>query len=197
MAIFTWPTEFCPQTFSQRVAGAASIVSTPFVGGEIVYDLPGSRWTPRMGWDSMLPASYRKMVGFLGQLRGPVNQVRIADPTYGGKTGGITGSPVCSGAAHATQVSVSSGTGSNPAFRQGDFVQIGNYAYVVTEDLSLSGGAGTLKIFPELRVAASSEAIVYTSPKSLYRLASSSWLDAEIDRDGTVQVELEWIEALP
>ena len=50
------------------------------------------------------------------------------------------------GTANATQFTVSDGTATTGTIKQGDQLIVNGYLYTVTEDLTLSSGAGTLKV---------------------------------------------------
>lgn len=175
---------------------AGFVTPLPFSGGEILYDLPGGRWTARIGWDEMLPALWPSLLGFLPLGMG-ANQFSMKMWGYPAKRGGISGSPVVTGAALAKSVAVAAGTGTNPALKRGDLVQIGNYAHVATTDLTLTAGSGTLSIWPELRVAAASAPLIYSNAQTIWRILPGQEIPFDIDLLSYAGLELALYESLP
>jgi hypothetical protein len=169
----------------------------PYAGGEISYDLTGSRWTCTLRWEVMKADLYASLLGMIGLLGSGNNFLSMG--IWGSKpiAGGITGSPTATGAALARSITINSGGGSNPALARGDIVQIGDYAYAATQNLTLTAGTGSLSIWPELRVAASSAPLITASPKTLWKLLRNQEISKERSRDGFQAVELPLVEALP
>jgi hypothetical protein len=66
-------------------------------------------------------------------------------------------------------------TGQAALLKRGDWIQVGSYAYKITQDAASDGsGESTVEMFPALRASPSDEAaITTTNTTSLWRLSSN------------------------
>jgi len=79
----------------------------------------------------------------------------------------------------------------------GDYIQLGtNSAARLHQVLVDQDGSGNLEIWPDLRSTYSGEAVIYSSPKGVFRLGNSttSW---SINNASFYGISFEAIEALP
>ena len=88
----------------------------------------------------------------------------------------------------------------NNVFKAGDYIQIGSYLYMVTEDVTSNGsGEANVKIEPSLRqgieTIADDATVIYTNTTTLMRLDSNatSWNTDQVSKYG---ISLSATEAL-
>jgi hypothetical protein len=142
-----------------------------------VYEHPGSWWEIDIELPPMERADAEQFIGFLCGLNGPRGTFTLGDPDGTTPRGTATGTPVVKGAGQTGRTLLTDGwsTGVTGILKAGDWIQIGNYAYKVTQDADSDGsGNATLEIFPTLRAAPSDNASITTgSTTSLWRLKTN------------------------
>jgi hypothetical protein len=180
MAI-SYPLSF-PSTVSIRhitwVAKTSVAVSTsPFTGQKQVYEHPGSWWELEIEMPPMTRAQAEEMIGFLLAMNGQAGTFTLGDPDGATARGIATGTPLVNGASQTGRTLITDGwtAGQTGIMKAGDWIQIGSYAYKVTQDANSDGsGNATLEIFPALESSpANNAAITVSNTTSLWRLASN------------------------
>lgn len=113
----------------------------------------GNRWQLMLTYTNRSGAARRLLWAHIGELRGKQNRLRVplSRLSYS-RTGSGGGTPLIVGAhtAGATSLSIDGASGSTDWLVGGDFITIGNELKMVTGDVDLTAGAGTIKIWPEL-----------------------------------------------
>jgi hypothetical protein len=143
---------------------------SPFDYSESVQDWGGKKWRAEVQLPTMNAACSSEWEAFLTALRGRYGTFLLGDPSRSAPRGTATSATI-SGAAGAATVSV----GMTGTLLASDMLQIGSGAsarlYKVLVDQS---GNGSLEIWPNLRVAASSASAVLVNPKGVFRLSENS-----------------------
>ncbi|MDB4725883.1 hypothetical protein OAF54_00510 [bacterium] len=187
------PTTIGIESIELRAVNAVAVSQSPFTYKQQVISHQGQIWSASVSIPSVrrdLAAAWKAM---LVALKGPVGTFLLGDPDYVTPRGTIEGSPTLSGTAGDSTVSITM-TGTLLA---GDYIQLGtNSAARLHQVLVDQDGSGNLEIWPDLRSTYSGEAVIYSSPKGVFRLGNSttSW---SINNASFYGISFEAIEALP
>ena len=179
MAVFTpsypltFPTVSGIQTQRFSLVRTVAVSSSPFTGQDQVFQHEGEFWTTQIKFPPMLKDKAAVVIAFLLQLRGRRgNQVAL------------------DGFANST----------NNVFKAGDYIQIGSFLYLVSEDVnSNSSGEADVKIEPSLRqgieTIADDATVTYSNTTTLFRLDSNEtgWDTDQVSKYG---ISLSATEAL-
>ena len=187
------PTTIGIESIELRAINAVAVSQSPFTYKQQIIAHQGQIWSASVSIPSVrrdLAAAWKAM---LVALKGPVGTFLLGDPDYVTPRGTIEGSPTLSGTAGDSTVSITM-TGSLLA---GDYIQLGtNSSARLHQVLVDQDGSGNLEIWPDLRSTYSGEAVIYSSPKGVFRLGNSttSW---SINNASFYGISFEAIEALP
>jgi len=187
------PTTIGIESIELRAINAVAVSQSPFTYKQQIIAHQGQIWSASVSIPSVrrdLAAAWKAM---LVALKGPVGTFLLGDPDYVTPRGTIEGSPTLSGTAGDSTVSITM-TGTLLA---GDYIQLGtNSAARLHQVLVDQDGSGNLEIWPDLRSTYSGEAVIYSSPKGVFRLGNSttSW---SINNASFYGISFEAIEALP
>jgi len=185
------PTTIGIESIELRAVNAVAVSQSPFTYKQQVISHQGQIWSASVSIPSVrrdLAAEWKAM---LVALKGSVGTFLLGDPDYATPRGTIEGSPTLSGTAGDSTVSINM-TGTLLA---GDYIQLGtSSAARLHQVLVDQDGSGNLEIWPDLRSTYSGEAVIYSSPKGIFRLAQSvtSW---SIDNASFYGISFEAIEA--
>jgi hypothetical protein len=153
---------------------------SPFTGEQQVVAHEGTWFEIEIQLPPMTRAQAEDFVGFLLAMRGRFGTFTLGDPDGGTPQGTATGTPLVNGASQTGTTLITDGWDISQAslLKRGDWIQIGSYAYKITQDASSDGsGNATLEIFPALRASpANNAAITTTNTTSLWRLSSNDTL---------------------
>ncbi len=155
------------QNIEMRLKRAVAVSESPFSYEQQVYEHQGARWECEVTLPPLSISEARSVQAFIVALKGQSGTFTFGHPltTTTGKT--VTSSGTT--AIRAEQINCSSGSSSVVA---GTYFQLGDYLYICTEDKA--SGTAPIKFQPPLRTAvASGTALDFTSPKSLWRMASN------------------------
>lgn len=167
----------------------------------IVSSFEDGRWKLNINLRILTSQEVGKWIAFLVKLKGlsgsflaPMDILR-PEPT-----GSNLGTPLINGAQNAGVNSINVDgfpNSSNGLWLEGDFIQIGSYAYMILADVNSNGsGQATVDIFPNLRANVSDNAsIITSSPKSLFRL-DSNLQDWTVRKDKLFNLNFTAIEKL-
>jgi len=186
------PTTIGIESIELRAVNAVAVSQSPFTYKQQVISHQGQIWSASVSIPSVrrdLAAEWKAM---LVALKGSVGTFLLGDPDYVTPRGTVSGTPTLSGTAGDSTVSVTM-TGTLLA---GDYIQLGTgSAARLHQVLVDQSGSGNLEIWPDLRSTYSSETVIYSSPKGLFRLGNSttSW---SIDNASFYGISFEAIEAL-
>lgn len=149
----------------------------PFTGIQQVVAHSGSWFEISISMPPMTRVQAEDFVGFLLAMRGVFGTFTLGDPDGATARGTALGTPLVKGASQTGTTLITDGWTINQTslLKRGDWIQIGSYAYKITEDAASDGsGDSTLEIFPVLRSSpANDAAITISSTASLWRLSSN------------------------
>ena len=208
MAVFTpsYPLTFptvsgiTTQTFS--LVRNVAVSTSPFTGQDQVFQHEGEFWATQIKFPPMLKDKAATIIAFLLQLRGRRGTFKIGDQDRKTIQGVATGTIRVNGASQTgNQVALDGFANSTSnLFKAGDYIQIGSYLYLVTEDVTSNGsGEADVKIEPSLRqgieTIADDATVLYTNTKTLFRLDSNEtgWDTDQVSKYG---ISLSATEAL-
>ena len=208
MAVFTpsypltFPTVSGIQTQRFSLVRTVAVSSSPFTGQDQVFQHEGEFWTTQIKFPPMLKDKAAVIIGFLLQLRGRRGTFKLGDQDRKTIQGVATGTIRVNGASQTgNQVALDGFANStNNVFKAGDYIQIGSFLYMVTEDVnSNSSGEANVKIEPSLRqgieTIADDATVTYSNTTTLFRLDSNEtgWDTDQVSKYG---ISLSATEAL-
>lgn len=164
---------------SMRLKRVVAVAESPFTLDTQVYTHQGARWEAEVTLPPLTYAEARSVEAFIVGLKG-----REGTFTFGNPLHTDTAIVLTSGSTAIRSETLTTSAGST-AVSAGTYFQLGSYLYLVTADKS--SGAGTLEFQPPLREAiATGQALDFTQPKSLWRMASNdvSWSTNEASLQG-------------
>ena len=208
MAVFTpsypltFPTVSGIQTQRFSLVRTVAVSSSPFTGQDQVFQHEGEFWTTQIKFPPMLKDKAAVIIAFLLQLRGRRGTFKLGDQDRKTIQGVATGTIRVNGASQTgNQVALDGFANStNNVFKSGDYIQIGSFLYMVTEDVnSNSSGEANVKIEPSLRqgieTIADDATVTYSNTTTLFRLDSNEtgWDTDQVSKYG---ISLSATEAL-
>ena len=208
MAVFTpsypltFPTVSGVQTQSFSLVRNVAVSTSPFTGQDQVFQHEGEFWATQIKFPPMLKDKAATIIAFLLQLRGRRGTFKLGDQDRTTIQGVATGTIRVNGASQTgNQVALDGFANStNNVFKAGDYIQIGSFLYMVTEDVnSNSSGEANVKIEPSLRqgieTIADDATVTYSNTTTLFRLDSNEtgWDTDQVSKYG---ISLSATEAL-
>jgi hypothetical protein len=200
MAVFTpsYPLSLpagIPGVQTQRFAlnRIVGVSQSPFTHQEQVIQHEGEFWSATIKFPPMLKDKASILLGFLLQLRGRRGTFKIGDQDRKTIQGVATGTIRVNGASQTgNQVALDGFANSTSnVFLAGDYIQIGSYLYMVTENVTSNGsGEANVKIEPSLRqgieTIADDATVTYTNTTTLMRLDSNetAWDTDQVSKYG-------------
>ena len=208
MAVFTpsypltFPTVSGIQTQTFSLVRNVAVSTSPFTGQDQVFQHEGEFWATQIKFPPMLKDKAATIIAFLLQLRGRRGTFKLGDQDRKTIQGVATGTIRVNGASQTgNQVALDGFANStNNVFKAGDYIQIGSFLYMVTEDVnSNSSGEANVKIEPSLRqgieTIADDATVTYSNTTTLFRLDSNEtgWDTDQVSKYG---ISLSATEAL-
>ena len=208
MAVFTpsypltFPTNVGVQTQRFSLVRTVAVSSSPFTAQDQVVQHEGEFWTTQIKFPPMLKVNAAPIIAFLLQLRGRRGTFKIGDQDRKTIQGVATGTIRVNGASQTgNQVALDGFANSTSnLFKAGDYIQIGSYLYLVTEDVTSNGsGEADVKIEPALRqgieTISDDATVLYTNTTTIMRLDSNEtgWDTDQVSKYG---ISLSATEAL-
>ena len=208
MAVFTpsypltFPTVSGIQTQTFSLVRNVAVSTSPFTGQDQVFQHEGEFWATQIKFPPMLKDKAAVIIAFLLQLRGRRGTFKLGDQDRKTIQGVATGTIRVNGASQTgNQVALDGFANStNNVFKAGDYIQIGSFLYMVTEDVnSNSSGEANVKIEPSLRqgieTIADDATVTYSNTTTLFRLDSNEtgWDTDQVSKYG---ISLSATEAL-
>ena len=208
MAVFTpsypltFPTVSGVTTQRFSLVRTVAVSTSPFTGQDQVVQHEGEYWTTQIKFPPMLKAKAAVVIAFLLQLRGRRGTFKIGDQDRKTIQGVATGTIRVNGASQTgNQVALDGFANSTSnVFKAGDYITIGSYLYMVTEDVtSNASGEADVKIEPALRqgieTIADDATVTYTNTTTVMRLDSNEtgWDTDQVSKYG---ISLSATEAL-
>lgn len=153
-----------PKGFSMKVEDFV-LVSSPALGGTIrTYEVPGARMVATITYDVQSTAERQELAGWWAKAGLRRNRVLMYHPLFVLPRGTMRGSPLVNAVAAAGAEAVVLKS-MNGTLLRGDYIGIGGFLYLVTDDATPAGGIATVSISPNLRAAvAVNDAVVYDRP---------------------------------
>ena len=157
MAVFTpsypltFPTVSGVTTQRFSLVRTVAVSTSPFTGQDQIVQHEGEYWTTQIQFPPMLKAKAAVVIAFLLQLRGRRGTFKIGDQDRKTIQGVATGTIRVNGASQTgNQVALDGFANSTSnVFKAGDYITIGSYLYMVTEDVTSNGsGEANVKIEP-------------------------------------------------
>lgn len=151
-----------------------TLFSSPLTRVQQVLSRPGQVWQADCSLPMMLEATAAPWRAALTSLRGRQGTFTLGDPAYTGARGTVAGTPLVNGASQTGNNLITDGWGASATILKGDYFALGNYLYIMTIDVTATGGgAATLTFEPTLRASpANNAAVTVSSPKALMRLTA-------------------------
>lgn len=176
----TFPTTVSIKNMIWHAKTVVGVSASPFTGEKQVYAHEGSWWEVDIEFPPMTRAQAEDFIGFMLALNGQEGTFTLGDPDGATARGIATGTPLVNGASQTGRTLVTDGwtTGQTGIMKAGDWIQVGSYAYKVTQDANsdVSGNA-TLEIFPALQSSPSNNAaITVANTTTTWRLASNEMM---------------------
>jgi hypothetical protein len=171
------------ENFVLKQRQVTAMSQSPFTFKQQIIRHPGMAWAASLSIAQVNKELAMPWISFLGKLRGRYGTFLLTPPngaTARGVAGTAPGTPLVKGAGQIGDTLIFDGAGTSVTnyLRAGDYLQIGTGAssrlYMVMDDESSDGtGTITCQVWPDIVVApADNAAIVVTSPKGAFRLAS-------------------------
>lgn len=171
------------QSMTMRLRSATAMSSSPFTFDQQVYEHPGVRWEAEIKLPPLTRSDAKAVEAFLAGLRGMSKTFSMGNPIH---------TTTATGSISAITANTTSATGTFSGVAAGDYFQLGDHLYIVTE--ATSGTA--IQIMPPARqTITSSTALDFTLPKGIWRLASNE-IDWNIDQASFYGFTLACVEAL-
>lgn len=165
--MITLPTSPAPRS-ARPVLIDFGLVQRPATGAPATYiDRPGLRMAVEFGLPPMAAETARPFISRL--MRAKSDGIRVPFPLLG-VSQGSPGSPIVNGAAAGTNLPVIGAT-SGFQVKEGWWLNVIDddgvyYLHNVAADVTLTGGAGTISVWPPLRAAlGGGETVVLNAPK--------------------------------
>ena len=208
MAVFTpsypltFPTVSGVTTQRFSLVRTVAVSTSPFTGQDQIVQHEGEYWTTQIKFPPMLKAKAAVVIAFLLQLRGRRGTFKIGDQDRKTIQGVATGTIRVNGASQTgNQVALDGFANSTSnVFKAGDYITIGSYLYMVTEDVtSNSSGEANVRIEPALRqgieTIADDATVTYSNTTTVMRLDSNEtgWDTDQVSKYG---ISLSATEAL-
>lgn len=173
-----FPTGVSIRNITWHAKSKVSVSESPFTGEQQVVQHEGTWFEIEIQLPPMTRAQAEDFVGFLLAMRGQRGTFTLGDPDGGTPQGSVPGTPLVNGASQTGTSLVTDGwtAGQSNILKRGDWIQLGSYAYKITQDASSDGGGNaTLEIFPALRSSPSdNDSITTSNTTSTWRLTNNN-----------------------
>lgn len=153
------------QNIDLRLTRKVAVTESAFSYEQQAHDFGGARWEAEITLPPLSHSEARSVEAFLIGLKG-----RSGTFTFGHPLHTHSGTFALASATAVRDETISVVT--TDSVSAGNYFQLGNYLYMITEDIS--SGTSDIDIQPPMReVIASSTALDFTLPKSTWRLSSN------------------------
>ena len=184
MATFTptypisFPTEVGFTKSSLKLARNVALTTSIFTFQQQTHQFAGECWQLEATLAPMKRTNAKKFQAWLTQLRGRQGTFSLGDPDNKSLLGVATGTIRVNGASQTgNQVALDGFANSTDnVLKQGDYIQINSYMYLVTEDVNSNGsGEANVKIEPALRggietINDNTQVVYGSAAKTVWRL---------------------------
>lgn len=185
------PTTIGIESIELRAVNAIAVSQSPFTYKQQVISHGGQKWEAAVTIPSVHRDKAAEWKALLVGLKGQTGTFLLGDPDYATPQGTVS-SCTLTGTAGSDSVSVvMTGT-----LKAGDYIQIGSGSSAKLHQVLLDqDGDGTIEIWPSLRSDYTSAAVVFNSPKGVFRLSTNvtSW---SINNASIYGISFEAVEAV-
>ena len=167
------PTSIGLESIELRAVNSVAISQSPFTFKQQVISHGGQKWEASVNIPSVHRDKAAQWKAMLVALKGQTGTFLLGDPDYATPQGSVS-SCVLTGSAGSDSASVvMTGT-----LKAGDYIQIGSGSAAKLHQVLLDqSGSGSVELWPSLRTDYTSQAVVFNSPKGVFRLSNNvtSW----------------------
>lgn len=185
------PTSIGIESIELRAVNAVAVSQSPFTYKQQVISHGGQKWEASVNIPSVHRDKAAEWKALLVGLKGQTGTFLLGDPDYATPQGTVT-SCVLTGSAGSDSASVvMTGT-----LKAGDYIQLGSGSAAKLHQVLLDqSGNGTIEIWPSLRSGYVSSAVIFNSPKGVFRLSNNvtSW---SINNASIYGISFEAVEAV-
>jgi len=185
------PTTIVIESIELRAVNAIAVSQSPFTYKQQVISHGGQKWEAAVTIPSVHRDKAAEWKALLVGLKGQTGTFLLGDPDYATPQGTVS-SCTLTGTAGSDSVSVvMTGT-----LKAGDYIQIGSGSSAKLHQVLLDqDGDGTIEIWPSLRSDYTNAAVVFNSPKGVFRLSTNvtSW---SINNASIYGISFEAVEAV-
>jgi len=185
------PTTIGIESIELRAVNAIAVSQSPFTYKQQVISHGGQKWEAAVTIPSVHRDKAAEWKALLVGLKGQTGTFLLGDPDYATPQGTVS-SCTLTGTAGSDSVSVvMTGT-----LKAGDYIQIGSGSSAKLHQVLLDqDGDGTIEIWPSLRSDYTNAAVVFNSPKGVFRLSTNvtSW---SINNASIYGISFEAVEAV-
>lgn len=185
------PTTIGIESIELRAVNAVATSQSPFTYKQQVVSHGGERWEASVTIPSVRRDKAAEWKAMLVSLRGPVGTFLLGDPDYATPRGTVSSCVLTGNAGDSSVTVVMTGT-----LLAGDYIQLGSGSSAkLHQVLQDQDGDGSLEIWPSLRSDYTSETVITSSPKGVFRLKENvtSW---SINNASFYGISFEAVEAI-
>ncbi len=167
------PTSIGIENIELRAFNTVATSQSPFTYRQQVISHGGQKWEASVTIPSVRRDKAAQWKAMLVALKGQTGTFLLGDPDYATPQGTVSSCTLSGSAGSETATVVMTGT-----LLAGDYIQLGNSsASKLHQVLQDQSGNGSLEIWPPLRIAYTNQAVIFNSPKGLFRLKENltSW----------------------
>jgi hypothetical protein len=151
------------QNVSMRLRRTVAVTESPFTYDQQVFEHQGARWEAEVTLRPLSHSEARSVEAFIVALKGRSGTFNFGHPLHN------ISKSISLSAATAVRDETISATGD--AVDAGNYFQLGDYLYMVTEDFS---GSGSMSVQPPIRqVIADATQLDFSLPQSTWRMSSN------------------------
>jgi len=185
------PTSIGIESIELRAVNAVAVSQSPFTYKQQIVSHGGQKWEASVNIPSVHRDKAAQWKALLVGLKGPLGTFLLGDPDYATPQGTVSSCTLTGNAGNDTASVVMTGT-----LLAGDYIQLGTGASAKLHQVLLDqDGDGTIQIWPSLRSDYTNTAVVFNSPKGVFRLSNNvtSW---SINNASTYGISFEAVEAV-
>lgn len=185
------PTTIGFESIELRAINAVATSQSPFTYKQQIVSHQGQRWEASVSIPPVRRDLAAAWKAFLVSLKGQTGTFLLGDPDYATPRGTVSSCSLTGTAGDETVTVVMTGS-----LLAGDYIQLGSGSNAkLHQVLADQTGSGNLEIWPKLRSTYSSEAVIFNSPKGVFRLSSNqtSW---QINSSSAYGISFEAVENL-
>jgi len=185
------PTTIGFESIELRAINAVATSQSPFTYKQQIVSHGGQRWEASVNIPPVRRDLAAEWKAFLTALKGQTGTFLLGDPDYSSPRGDVSSCTLSGSAGDETATVVMTGT-----LKAGDYIQLGSGSAAKLHQVLIDQtGDGNLEIWPKLRTDYTDDTVVFSNPKSVFRLSSNmtSW---NINSSSAYGISFEAVEDL-